>query len=518
MAFTQRGWPLPGDGARLVRRSELAPADGAAVALAGEADSQLDLAFGGPRSGDRDGAARRVLTEILADCGQSPFDLARADLGALLAQLKGLIARGVVVWVRSPPAKVPAAAAPGAEELVAATQAATRPTARRPRKVVSINWDAHEAWCSEATTISGTTENYADDESLGVDVRQREGAQHQTVPTTVDADRFVAHWAVKEVLPARAGSRFAPTAKIDAAAGGRTAPRPLTVNFVTALDRVSYRSDIAHFDLSLIDDVVHIHGDIKYLPGWGGYVVKLENSVARDTGGLLDGQLAWPGYRWMKRSQGFPDRFWDGETWRRLPAGGFALLDDNHFAVGFYEDGDRYTCQYGGHWPYGFSDWNIDAPVYQTKLDRWRDKIQGTWSDRFDLKREDCLSRARRCCSYRTRVSVNFSRQRRFSRGMVIIADGILRSNDSVWFLGQQEDAVAAHEFGHHLGNPDEYGQRVDTSLNSDGAHQGVDPDSIMGQHMASVKARHLRQICAALREAVADTFGKSYNYRAVPA
>jgi hypothetical protein len=39
-----------------------------------------------------------------------------------------------------------------------------------------------------------------------------------------------------------------------------------------------------------------------------------------------------------------------------------------------------------------------------------------------------------------------------------------------------------------------------------------------MGQHMSAVKARHLRHICAALAEAVAGTFGKSYNYRAVPA
>jgi hypothetical protein len=58
--------------------------------------------------------------------------------------------------------------------------------------------------------------------------------------------------------------------------------------------------------------------------------------------------------------------------------------------------------------------------------------------------------------------------------------------------MGEPRGAVAAHEFGHHIGNSDEYaGTKVDTSLNDDGATSGIDPNSIMGQQLTKVKKRH---------------------------
>jgi hypothetical protein len=39
-----------------------------------------------------------------------------------------------------------------------------------------------------------------------------------------------------------------------------------------------------------------------------------------------------------------------------------------------------------------------------------------------------------------------------------------------------------------------------------------------MGQNLTWVKARHFREICAALGDAVAASFGKSYHCRAVAA
>jgi hypothetical protein len=53
--------------------------------------------------------------------------------------------------------------------------------------------------------------------------------------------------------------------------------------------------------------------------------------------------------------------------------------------------------------------------------------------------------------------------------------------------------------------------------LNSDGATNGIDTDSIMGQNLTKVKARHFHEICAVFTQAVASAFGKNYHYVVLP-
>jgi hypothetical protein len=391
-----------------------------------------------------------------------------------------------------------------------------KPSGAEAKKVVSIKWAVAEAWCSEVATVEGQTENYASGESVEVKAKEQGGSQTQTLMGKVSGKTLRASWTIKEILPAKQGGHLAPDLKMDALAGGQTSPTPLTVKFVTAFAKIAHVQDRMHFELSLADNVVLIESDIKFVKGWGGEVVKLGARAPAGTGGLLDGQLAWAGYRWMK-NVGLGKRFWDGAAWQSLPAG-FVLADSNNFAVGFYKDGASFTCQYGGTWPENFTDWNIDAADKQSTITGWKNNIETTWTGKFDLKRQECKSSDKTCCRYSTKAAVSFSKQATFSAGMLIIADGNIRSNDSLLFLGETRIAVAAHEFGHHLGNPDEYsGAAVDTSLNSDGASAGIDPDSIMGQNLTKVKARHLREICKAFADGVTGAFGKTYHYLAVP-
>src|SRR6185312_1241044 len=241
----------------------------------------------------------------------------------------------------------------------------------------------------------------------------------------------------------------------------------------------------------------------------------LGSKVPPATGGLLDGQLAWTGYRWMKRA-GVKNKFWDGKAWQDLPKG-FTLLDANNFCVGFYQSGAAFVCQYGGTWPETFTAWNVDAPDKAKTIKTWTDNIRATWTGKFDLKRADCKSTKKDCCRYRVKVAARFSKQSAFSAGVIILADGNIRSNDSLFFLGEPRVAMAAHEFGHHIGNPDEYGSaKVDTSLNSDGAKNGIDPDSIMGQNLTKVKARHLRLLAKVLTDAIHAEYGKTFTFDAV--
>ena len=290
---------------------------------------------------------------------------------------------------------------------------------------------------------------------------------------------------------------------------------------VPNLTKKHYAEDRAHFDLEVEDSVLLITSEIKFVKGWAGEVVQLGSSVPASTGGLLDGSFTWNGYRWMKRV-GTARQYWNGSVWRNLPTG-FVLADSNNFAVGFYkvtEGGtDKFRCQYGGDWPESFTDWDINAPDKQARIEAWEKNIATKWTGKFDIKRKECASTVPTHCRYKTEASAEFLEQATFSEGLLIIADGNIRANDSLFFLGDTDDETAGHEFGHHLGNPDEYAgaSSVDTSLNEDGAVNGIDATSVMGQSMKLVKKRHYRTICRHLSDMGSDELGKTYTYEAVP-
>ena len=113
--------------------------------------------------------------------------------------------------------------------------------------------------------------------------------------------------------------------------------------------------------------------------------------------------------------------------------------------------------------------------------------------------------------------SGTFVKKDAFGEGVMIIAIGNARSNDALFFIGDTDAAMPAHEFGHHLGNPDEYeGARVDETLNDDGAVNGIDEDSIMGQRMTTVKKRHFRLLLKVFAERVSAEHGKAFTYEVV--
>jgi hypothetical protein len=316
-------------------------------------------------------------------------------------------------------------------------------------------------------------------------------------------------------MPPKTGEHYAEKMELDGHAGDQKTPVPLKINFIPNLPKTAYQKDNVHFELSAKDYEVKIEGTLKFVKGWAGEVVKLGTAVPAGTGGLLDGKLSWNGYRWMKIINK-TRKYWNGSAWTDLPTG-FLLKDINNFAVGFYKNGTKFTCQYSGDWPEPFPDWNIDAQASKDKIKKWQDNINTTWTGKFRLKREQCKSHNNKCCSYTTKADVKFSKQTSFSSGMLIIADGNIRSNDSLFFLGETRIAMAAHEVGHHLGNPDEYAgaTSVDTSLNDDGAVNGIDNDSLMGKDLTKVKKRHYRTICKHLADMVKTKTGNTYSYKA---
>lgn len=382
-----------------------------------------------------------------------------------------------------------------------------------------IEWDRAEAWCGETVVIEGMAEDLADGDSVQIEVLNLEtDSPIEGVMAAVVGGKFAEHWSVREAVLETRTSPMPRRVRCGLAMDGLEAATPLSVRQLVQLNATSYTGGRHHFTIAINEGHLDLTSEVKFVAGWAASVDKLGGSVPAGTGGLLDGQLAWPGYRWMRHTA-TGHEYWNRTAWAALPRA-FRLIDASNFCVGFYKAGANYVCQYGGNWPTpaDFSAWNPADPAKRKKLSDWEQEIDKTWSGKFDIRRVGCGSTNDRCCRLPVGTTVRFQQQASFSADNLIIADGNIRSNDALFFLGDPRLAMAAHEFGHHIGNPDEYaGARVDTSLNSDGAVNGIDPNSIMGQNLTTVKNRHFRLICKHLADMVKTQRGKTFSYEAVP-
>jgi hypothetical protein len=390
------------------------------------------------------------------------------------------------------------------------------PCQRQPKKILTIQWVETEVWCSENATVKGTTENYLDNEEVTIAVTVTgAGTAVTSFTEKVTGNKFQHIWTIKDVLPPEQGGHQLEEVQVDATADSVKTPRPLKIRFVPNLPKTRYATGNARFNLAAQDHKITIDEEAEYVKGWAASVVQL-GAAGGAEGGLLDGKLTWAGYRWMKRV-GTDDKFWNGTIWKNLP-GGFTLSDANNFCVGFYKNGAKYTCQYGGDWPENFTDWNIDDAPHQATITTWTTQINTKWTGAFDLKREQCTSTVAKCCRYPIEVKGKFTKKETFAAGMLIIADGDIRSNSGLFFLDDPDAGTMPHEFGHWLGNPDEYAGAAsfDASLNDDGAVAGIDATAIMGVNMDKVKKRHFKTICKHFADMVKTKTTKTWTYKAV--
>jgi len=386
-------------------------------------------------------------------------------------------------------------------------------------RVRSARWKWTTARCADNVEFEVVVTGYPPRTAMRVDIYFVDDNDQETkfdeVPIDLIGGRIDGIWQAKGAADDKLAGRI--RFKIQTALLPQEIVSSNVVNLrrMPDLPKTHYGQNRAHFDVETDGLKVKVSSEIKYLKGWGASVVALGGSAPANNAGAVAGFNIQGGpYWWMKEVRG-RKKYWNGSAWRNLPRG-FILQDANNFCVGFYKSGNSYTCQYGGNWPERFANWNINSPSSRRRINQWTDNIHDTWNDKFDIKRRGCASSADWCCRYQTEFSVEFKKQDALSNETLIVAPGNIRSNDSLWFLGEPRLSVAAHEFGHHLGNPDEYaGAAIDTSLNSDGAVNGIDADSIMGQNLTTVKRRHFRTICAHLRAMVRQQTRRTHRYRA---
>ncbi len=392
-----------------------------------------------------------------------------------------------------------------------------RPIGPEPREITSFVATPLDLWCGDFLLLRGTTRSFSDGEKIQVEIQPAKGKGPTRLDLKVSQNSFIEGWRICDVLPDKKGAHFAQRVEVRAAAGGIEAPL-LKVHFAPTAAKQPYRESYARFELGVLDYCINVESQLEYVKGWGAEVVYLGDAAKPDTGGEIEG-FDYSGCRWMKTGDSGEKQFWNGKGWQDLPEG-FKLKDINNHAIGLYESGGKYISQHGGEWPEAslLHAWDVNGDKPQATLKKWTLSIHDTWTHRFDIKRKDCSSADSSCCRYSFTVEVKFVLSDRYTKGKIVVAAGNIRSNSELWFLGEPRPEVAAHEFGHHLGNPDEYegATSVEGALNEDGANNGIDKDSIMGQNLTVVKKRHFRTVIKHLTTVMKSATDKTFHFEAV--
>lgn len=227
------------------------------------------------------------------------------------------------------------------------------------------------------------------------------------------------------------------------------------------------------------------------------------------------------GRQWSCGAQGCP-----GTHSRRTDRcdGGRWLCGRQQPACGGHDSPDD-RCPSGTEWNCGASDCpghsrpNDRCRCYAQTRRNWIRDTHDRWTDKFHLRRRDCPSATNTyCCRYDVDVTLSFNRVTTWARGVVALCPGRLRSNASVWFMDSPRIWVAAHETGHHLDNPDEYNNgALDTSVNTDGASNGIDSTTLMGCGSPYlIKKRHYQAFTEMNRRLIRHKYRELYRYDVV--
>ena len=405
-----------------------------------------------------------------------------------------------------------------------------RPTVRPDgtlRQFLTIEWAQTETWCSEPATLRGTTQGYTNGDTESADVRNAsDGAVQRSVTLTINSNAFSHAFDTTNLLPRKSGANYETERTLDATCLGITTPTAIRLRFIPNLTQTHCSIGIAHFDMKVVNYEAQCIGSINYVQGWMHWIIQLGASVPAGTGGDIG--LTWPasttsfgGGGWRYAKDTATGRvYWDGTAWVAVPVTFSDPANIRLYGISVWQEGTTRHTQFGTlQWPEAIPAWGAtENALAATTLPTWTTNINATWTNKFDLKRGECRSTQDKCCRYKTKASVTFVQVATLGSGIVLAANNG-RSNAKVWSMGDNRAGMPPHEFGHHLGNPDEYagGVGVDASVNTDGATAGIDANSIMGANLSTVKRRHYNTICKHLAAMVKTQYGRTYTYAAVP-
>lgn len=396
------------------------------------------------------------------------------------------------------------------------------------RRLLSIAWLEQETWCSDPATLIGMAQNYTEGDAELVTITNAvDGATQATFPMPLGNGPYKHAVDIVNLLPRWSASGFETVRPLLAEIAGLTTPEPIPLRFIADLPTMSYRVGQSRFDIYVKHYEVIFGGTIRYVRGQIYRIIHLDGVVPSSVGGnigvRIDGKNNWRYCKsTVKGSKDLADMvYWDGLAWVPVPHVNWSQKErsKNLHGVGVWVEHGVVKTDLGGEpWPDPVPEWSQQSlDMLEWNINEHMKSIMGYWSGTFDIKRQGCRSHEPQCCRYMTRCELRFEETDTLTDDGIIIAEfNSGRANSDVWPI-EESGRTWAHEYGHHLGNPDEYktASTVDPSVNTDGAKAGIDPSSLMGAGYA-VKRRHYGAICEALAKLVHQETGRSYTYAAV--
>lgn len=411
----------------------------------------------------------------------------------------------------TPPPKVPA------DQLVEA--------GKGKRKILSIAWTEPEVWCSEAAAFSGKFDEGGASQVEVIRLKSAaDGQEFAMEAAEIGAGQSFEHaLTVKDVLPRQASDgRYEQGRELVATIQSVRTAMPLQLRFLTDLPSMRFETHSKRFNLRVENHEIVIGGTIDYTRGWLHYIIDLGDLVDEDTGGLIGikcgGHEDW---RFCKKSAAGGARelvYWDGADWRPVPSSWTSDLGTKLHGTAVWAEGGVTKTQWGKMpWPDPVPEWSQAAlQGKDERLAEIKATIETGWTGTFDFKREQCASGDPMCCRHRIRCEINFA-ETAVKRGpRIILAENDGRANANAWPYDVDTN-TAMHEFGHHLGNPDEYpgATSVDATVNGDGATAGIDPEGLMGDG-STLRQRYYDTIRTVFVSLVARETKKLFTYAIV--
>jgi type VI secretion system VgrG family protein len=396
------------------------------------------------------------------------------------------------------------------------------------RQILDLEWEAQEAFCSEPTTLVGHIQEGAGGRVEQIYVEDAvDGSILLVRAFELGGGTGISHvMSITDVVPRRSSAGYEGHRNVNASICGIQTPVPLRLRFISNLPAIRYERADAHFDIGIVDHEVVVGGTIAYTRGWMHWIIQLGEAVSSDTGGLIGEKLYGGSEDWRYCKEVFNDGgvptlvYWNGATWVAVPPPPLWTdpIGTKLYGMAVWKELGVIKTQFGKlAWPDPVPEWSTEALAFkdQDLLDMSR-AIDKRWTHQFDVERDECLSDASNCCRFRVRCAVNFAESSVRHKGVVVLAENRTRANARAWSIDEGARTVA-HEFGHHLGNPDEYpgADSVDPSVNGDGATAGIDELSIMGNGDI-IRRRHFEHVCSALTKLVSEHLGKSHTYSIV--
>jgi hypothetical protein len=419
-----------------------------------------------------------------------------------------------------------------------ATRPRPKPADEAPnkeRRFIEIRWVEAEAYCGGPATLTGSTLNYGDGSSEKAQVLIADNSAILTsVALAIESDSFSQDVPVKDWLPRRIGNDYEEARDQNATAAGKKTPKPLSMKFIPSLKLAECTIGISHFHMLVKNYECQIQGNITYVPGFMAWIIQLGSTVKTPASGGQAGVNWGPsdpnsfsGSDWRYAKDDITVDggmvYWDGKAWQEVPDSWSDTNNVKRYGIGIWREGAANKAQFGNGWPESIPNWSAAQQAIASKtLPDWSAKTKSAWSNKFDLRRDGCKSSKDSCCRYSVTATVSFTAVSQRQGHTIVIGINEGRSNADAWSLGDKRPGLAPHEFGHHLGAPDEYpgGVGIDTTVNTDGATKGIDSTSLMGSvpdsSVPPIKARHLNVISQQLSAMIQTEKGVSWKFKAV--